>query len=125
MIPTEKYLSNAKWHYYIVLDYPGIGKVLSVVGSGGLQDCIFCNIEGKRNDTLKKTIYLENRRFLPVQSRQRRVIYVYWHTYSMLKVCGVYVYTFRFPDHCEEMRLPPSRKIYDKVKPYHIAHDNA
>jgi len=56
-------------HY--VLDYPGIGKVLSVVGSGGLQGCMFCTIEGKRKDALKKTVYLENRRFLPEQSNLR------------------------------------------------------
>jgi len=46
------------------LDYPGIGKVMSVVGSSGFQGCTFCNIEGSRNKDLKKTIYVQNRQFL-------------------------------------------------------------
>ena len=54
-----------------ILDYPGIGKVLSVVGSGGLQGCMFCEIKGTRNEELKKTIYLQNRRFLSDESPLR------------------------------------------------------
>ena len=46
-----------------ILDYPGISKVLSVIGSGGIQGCMFCNIQGTRNEDLNKTIYLQNRRF--------------------------------------------------------------
>lgn len=55
-----------------ILDYPGISKVLSVVGSGGIQGCMFCDIQGKRNEDLKKTVYLQNRRFLDPQSSLRK-----------------------------------------------------
>ena len=55
-----------------ILDYPGISKTLSVVGSGGLQGCMFCEIEGIRNDVLSKTVYLENRRFLSKDSKMRK-----------------------------------------------------
>ena len=54
-----------------ILDYPGINKVLSVVGSGGLQGCMFCDIKGIRNEELKKTVYLQNRRFLSDESPLR------------------------------------------------------
>ena len=55
-----------------VLDYPGLGKVMSVVGSGGLQGCMFCNLEGERDSNLQKTVYLQNRRFLPPDSKLRK-----------------------------------------------------
>ena len=55
-----------------ILDYPGICKTLSVVGSGGLQGCMFCNIQGIRNKHLDKTVYLQNRRFLPSESSLRK-----------------------------------------------------
>ena len=55
-----------------ILDYPGIGKVLSVVGSGGINGCMFCEINGSRNEELSKTVYLENRRFLIEASPLRR-----------------------------------------------------
>lgn len=54
-----------------VLDYPGISKVMSVVGSGGYQGCMFCNIQGERNSSLQKVVYLQNRRFLPPDSEIR------------------------------------------------------
>ena len=54
-----------------VLDYPGICKTMSVVGSGGLQGCMFCDIQGVRNKDLNNTIYLQNRRFLPMESTLR------------------------------------------------------
>ena len=54
-----------------VLDYPGVCKTMSVVGSGGLQGCMFCNIQGVRNKDLNKTVYLQNRRFLPAESSLR------------------------------------------------------
>ena len=41
-----------------ILDYPGIGKALSVVGSGGLQGCMFCDIKGTTNKELK-TVYFQ------------------------------------------------------------------
>ena len=46
-----------------MLDYPGIGKVMSVVGSGGFQGCMFCDLEGSRNEDLKKMVYVQNRQF--------------------------------------------------------------
>lgn len=52
-----------------VLDYPGMGKMMSVVGSGG---CMFCDLEGTHNSDLQKTIYLQNRRFLPEDSDLRK-----------------------------------------------------
>lgn len=44
-----------------VLDYPGIGKVMGVVGSGGIQGCAFCSLEGKRSEVLHKRVYMQNR----------------------------------------------------------------
>ena len=55
-----------------VLDYPGIGKVMGVVGSGGIQGCAFCTLEGERSAVLRKTIYLQNRRFLLPSSSLRK-----------------------------------------------------
>ena len=55
-----------------IMDYPGISKVLSVVGSGGIQGCMFCDIQGTRNEDLKKTVYLQNRRFLDLKSSMRK-----------------------------------------------------
>lgn len=55
-----------------VLDYPGIGKVMSVIGSGGFQGCIFCKMQGVHNEHLQKTVYLQNRRFLPLSSELRK-----------------------------------------------------
>ena len=55
-----------------VLDYPGISKVLGVVGSGGIQGCAFCSLEGERSEVLQKTVYLQNRRFLPSSSPLRQ-----------------------------------------------------
>ena len=55
-----------------ILDYPGMCKVMSVVGSGGLQGCMFCNIEGIRDENLSKTVYLHNRRYLPQESKLRK-----------------------------------------------------
>lgn len=55
-----------------VLDYPGIGKVLGVVGSGGLQGCAFCSLQGERCEVLHKTVYMQNRRYLPSTSPLRK-----------------------------------------------------
>ena len=54
-----------------ILDYPGMCKTLSVVGSGGLKGCMFCDIRGDRNQYLDKTVYLQNRRFVSPESRLR------------------------------------------------------
>ncbi len=54
-----------------VLDYPGIGKVMSVVGFGGYQGCAFCGLHGERNEDLRKTVYLQNRHFLPEHSEKQ------------------------------------------------------
>ena len=37
-----------------VLDYPGISKVIGVVGSGGIQGCTFCILSGERSEQLNK-----------------------------------------------------------------------
>ena len=55
-----------------ILDYPGLGKVMGVVGSGGIQGCAFCDLSGERNEVLHKTLYLQNRRFLPPSSPLRK-----------------------------------------------------
>lgn len=55
-----------------ILDYPGISKVFSVVGSGGLNGCAFCDLPGKHDPNLHKTIYLKNRRFLSFSSLLRK-----------------------------------------------------
>ena len=55
-----------------VLDYPGMCKVMSVVGSGGLNGCMFCSIKGVRDKNLNKTVYLQNRRFLTKESSMRK-----------------------------------------------------
>ena len=55
-----------------VLDYPGISKVMGVVGSGGIQGCAFCSLSGERSEQLHKTVYLQNRRFLLPSSPLRR-----------------------------------------------------
>ena len=39
-----------------ILDYPGLGKVMGVVGSGGIQGCAFCDLSGERNEVLHKTL---------------------------------------------------------------------
>ena len=55
-----------------ILDYPGMCKVMSVVGSGGLHGCMFCSIKGVRDENLNKTVYLQNRRFLTKESPMRK-----------------------------------------------------
>lgn len=55
-----------------ILDYPGISKVMSVVGSGGYQGCTFCDIRGEYNKDLSKIVYLKNRTFLPQTSALRQ-----------------------------------------------------
>lgn len=61
-----------------VLDYPGIGKVMGVVGSGGIQGCAFCSLDGERSEVLHKTVYMQKRRYLASSSslRKDRVKYV-------------------------------------------------
>ena len=55
-----------------IMDCLGISKVLSVVGSSGIQGCMFCDIQGTRNEDLKETVYLQNKRFLDLQSSMRK-----------------------------------------------------
>ena len=55
-----------------ILDYPGICKVMSVVGSGGINGCMFCDLKGTYNPDLQKTVYLQNRKFLPENSKLRK-----------------------------------------------------
>ena len=66
-----------------ILDYPGMGKVMSVVGSGGYQGCMFCDLEGEHDSNLQKIVYLQNRRFLPADSKLRKdkKKYEEYHTY--------------------------------------------
>ena len=54
---------------------------MSVVGSGGFQGCMFCDIKGKHNKELKKTVYAQNRRFLEDDSDLRKEKTKYEHSY--------------------------------------------
>ena len=56
----------------LLLHVLGMCNVMSVVGSGGLHGCMFCNIQGQRNKDLNKTVYSQNRRFLPDESTLRK-----------------------------------------------------
>ena len=56
-----------------VLDYPGISKGLGVVGSGGIEGCAFCSLDGERSEVLQKTVSLQNRQFLHSSSPLRKV----------------------------------------------------
>ena len=55
-----------------ILDYPGICKVMSIVGSGGINGCMFCDLKGIHNHDLQKTVYLHNRKFLSANSELRK-----------------------------------------------------
>ena len=55
-----------------IMDCLEISKVLSVVRSGGIQGCMFCDTQGTRNEYLKETVYLQNKRFLDLQSSMRK-----------------------------------------------------
>ena len=82
-----------------ILDYPGMCKTLSVVGSGGLQGCMFCDIQGDRNQYVDKTIYLQNRRFISPESCLRNdkkrqlsaVLYMYIARQLLLISLNVHV----------------------------------
>jgi len=50
---------------------PVICKTMFVVGSGGYQDCMFCNLQVVHNENLHKTVNLQNRRFLSAESSLR------------------------------------------------------
>ena len=109
-----------------ILDYPGMCKVMSVVGSGGDHCCMFCNIEGVRDQNLNKTVYLQNRRFLPKESSmrkdKRRYDHSQVHIYSYVRT---YIINFSFPGGREELNTPPSKKKYEELVSYHKAYDNA
>ena len=82
---------NCKVELFLhILDYPGMCKVMSVVGSGGIQGCMFCNINGEHNKDLRKTVYLQNRRFLDKSSslrKDRRYIYIQlYHLHHAYKI---------------------------------------
>lgn len=74
-----------------VLDYPGISKVMGVVGSGGIQGCAFCSLSGERSEQLHKTVYLQNRRFLLPSSPLRRDKV----KYASRSVHSLYSYIFK------------------------------
>ena len=85
-----------------------ICKTMSVVGSGGLQGCMFCDIQGVKNKDLNKTIYLQNRRFLPMESTlrndtERQVsqhaltyvkLYTYYIIYMTMFIYSLYIYIY-------------------------------
>ena len=48
-----------------VLDFPGIAKVLCKPSSSAIKACLWCHIDGTHCFALRKTIYVQNRRYLP------------------------------------------------------------
>ena len=48
-----------------VLDFPGIAKLLQYPGSGAIMACPWCEIMGVYCQSMHKTVYLQNRRYLP------------------------------------------------------------
>lgn len=61
---------KAKLVHYI-LDFPGISKVLNLPAQGAIKACPWCDVTGYYCKCAGKTIYLENRRFLPADSPLR------------------------------------------------------
>ena len=47
-----------------VLDFPGISKLLQLPSTGAIKGCPWCGIVGKYSKAYRKTIYLDNRRYL-------------------------------------------------------------
>ena len=66
-----------------VLDYPGIGKVMSVIGSGGFQEFMFYDIQGTHNKDMKKAVYAQNRRFQEDDSDMRKEKTKYEYTLAL------------------------------------------
>ena len=60
---------------------------------------------GEHNSELHKTIYLQNRRYLPLESDLRTET--------------------QFPSQKVETRKPPEKRVYTEVKKNHEAVDNA
>ena len=54
-----------------ILDYPGQNKVCKFGGAGAYTGCSHCQLLGEWSEALKKVVYLENRRFLPVDDKMR------------------------------------------------------
>lgn len=48
--------------------------------------------------------------------------YIVFYKYNVLLIYILYV---SFPECSEEIKSPPSKKIYKDMKSYHIAYDNA
>ena len=47
-----------------VLDFPGISKLLKLPSTGAVKACPWCSITGKYSKSFRKTVYLDNRRYL-------------------------------------------------------------
>ena len=47
-----------------VLDFPGISKLLKLHSTGAVKACPWCSITGKYSKSFRKTVYLDNRRYL-------------------------------------------------------------
>ena len=108
-----------------MLDYPCIGKVLKMSGSGAYKGCVWCEIKGiccmlscwkQMQQTflifigtycseLHKVVYLQNRRYLPPVSSLR--------------------HEEGFPQQSIEMNPPPTKRQYSKMKGFHDAIDKA
>lgn len=48
------------------------------------------------------------------------------HLYDIcMYMCYLYIIFNSFPGQCEELRSPPCKKVYNEMKSYHLAYDNA
>ena len=52
--------------------FPGIAKVLQQPASGVIKACPWCEVTGTYSKTLRKTVYTDNRCFLPGDDSMRK-----------------------------------------------------
>ncbi|XP_020900983.1 uncharacterized protein LOC110239599 isoform X1 [Exaiptasia diaphana] len=89
-----------------VLDYPGLNKLFSAYGANAIQACMWCEIEGTYIESLDKTVYLGNRRYLP-------------------KDCEMRLDTEKFPDKIIEKREAPPKKEFSDIMVDSVAYESA
>ena len=88
-----------------ILDYPGQNKVCKFGGAGAYAGCSHCQLVGEWSDSLKKIVYLENRRFLPNHDEMRE--------------------SNTFPSSEAETRGPPEPKTQSYVEACNIKYEDA
>ena len=89
---TGKTVSVSLRLLQFILDFPAMGKILHLPGSArSFRACPFCQIEGE-NCTCNKTLFLQNRRYLPPD-------------HSLRGECNGHV------NNANEFRLPPAAPL--------------